>query len=31
VEDKEALANYIIDDEITEAGLASLRKFVQEL
>ena len=31
VEDKEALANYVIDDEITESGLNSLRKYIQEL
>ena len=31
VEDKEALSSYIIDDEITEKGLNSLKKYVTEL
>lgn len=29
--DKGAIADYIIDDEITEAGLESLRRYIQEL
>ena len=31
VSDKGAIADYIIDDEITEAGLNSLRKYITEL
>lgn len=31
VSDKGALADYIIDDEITESGLNSLRKYIEEL
>ena len=31
VNDKGALADYIIDDEITESGLNSLRKYIEEL
>lgn len=31
VSDKEALSSYIIDDEITESGIASLRKYIEEL
>ena len=31
VNDKGAIADYIIDDEITEAGLNSLRKYITEL
>lgn len=31
VSDKGAIADYIIDDEITEAGLNSLRKYILEL
>lgn len=31
VNDKGAIADYVIDDEITEAGLNSLRKYISEL
>jgi SNF2 family DNA or RNA helicase len=31
VDDKESLSNYIIDDEITEKGLESLRKYIESL
>lgn len=31
VNDKGAIADYVIDDEITEAGLNSLRKYITEL
>lgn len=31
VNDKKAIANYIVDDEITQEGLDSLRKYIEEL
>lgn len=31
VNDKRALANYIVDDEITESGLLSLQKYIEQL
>ena len=31
VNDKAALANYVIDDTITESGIDSLRKYIEEL
>ena len=31
IEDKEALSDYIIDDHITEKGLNSLKKYIEEL
>ena len=31
VTDKRHIANYVIDDEITEAGIDSLRKYIEEL
>ena len=31
VKDKAALADYVIDDTITESGLDSLRKYIEEL
>ena len=31
LEDKKAISEYVIDDEITESGLESLRKYIQEL
>lgn len=31
VNDKEALADYIIDDKITQRGLASLQKYIEDL
>ena len=31
VNDKKAIANYVVDDEITQEGLDSLRKYIEEL
>ena len=31
LDDKEAISDYIIDDEVTEKGLASLQKYIEEL
>lgn len=31
VNDKKALSNYIIDDEITQSGLDSLRKYIEDM
>ena len=31
VNDKKAISNYIVDDEITQEGLDSLRKYIEEL
>ena len=31
VTDKGAIADYIIDDEISESGINSLRKYIEEL
>ena len=31
INDKEAIADYIVDERITEKGLNSLRKYIEEL